>query len=99
MTNGDITTALSNISTALSNLRNSASSFSTNLAMVQARQDFTKSMINTLNVGADNLTAADPNEEGALLLALKSRQDMTAIGMSITQSADTAALRLLGING
>jgi len=98
-TNTDINTALSNISTALTSLRNSASSFSTNLAMVQARQDFTKSMINTLNVGADNLTAADPNEEGALLLALKSRQDMTAIGMSITQSADTAALRLLGING
>lgn len=95
-TDASINTALSNITTALTNLRNASSSFSTNLSLVQAREEFTKGMVNTLNTGADNLTAADVNEEGAILLALKARQDMAVFGMSITQSAETAALRLLG---
>ena len=63
--NADILTASTQLSTALTTLRSQAQALSSNLATVQIRQDFTKAMINTLNNGADSLTLADSNEEGA----------------------------------
>jgi flagellin len=95
----DINAALADITDALTSLRATSQSFSTSSSLVAAREDFTQSMVNTLNAGADDLVAADVNEEGAMLLALKSRQEMAAVGMSITQGADTAVLRLLGLTG
>src|SRR5690606_18108191 len=47
---------------ALGKLRSHASSFGSNLSIVQNRTDFTKRMINTLETGAANLTLADTNE-------------------------------------
>ena len=42
---------------ATTTLRTQASAFGSNLSIVQARQDFTKNMINVLQIGADNLDA------------------------------------------
>jgi len=67
---GDISAASAELTTALTTLRSQSQSFGSNLSTVQIRQDFTKAMINTLTAGADSLTLADANEEGANLLAL-----------------------------
>jgi flagellin-like hook-associated protein FlgL len=61
----DITAASTDLTGALSTLRAQAQAFGSNLSTVQIRQDFTKAMINTLQSGADALTLADSNEEGA----------------------------------
>jgi len=61
---------------------------------VQARQDFTKELINTLNTGADNLTLADQNEEAANLLALQTRQQLSQTTLSLASQADQSVLRL-----
>jgi len=82
------------MTTALSTLRAQASSFGSNLSIVQNRQDFTKSMINTLQTGADNLVLADTNEEGANLLALQTRQQLSTTALSLSSQADQAVLRL-----
>jgi flagellin-like hook-associated protein FlgL len=79
---------------ALSSLRNQASKFGSNLSTVQTRQDFTKNMINTLQTGADNLVLADTNEEGANLLALQTRQQLSSTALSLSAQADQAVLRL-----
>ena len=63
-----IQAAGSQLSAALTTLRSQAQSLSSNLSTVQIRQEFTKAMINTLTTGADQLTLADSNEEGANLL-------------------------------
>jgi flagellin len=63
---------------------------------VQIRQEFTKSMINTLQTGADNLTLADTNEEGANLLALNTRQQLSQTALSLAAQASQAVLRLFG---
>ena len=70
--------------------------FGSSLSTVQARQDFTKSMINTLTTGADNLTLADSNEEGANLLALQTRQQLSTTALSLAVQSDRNVLRLFG---
>jgi flagellin-like hook-associated protein FlgL len=70
-------TRLQGLSDALTTVQTQASSFGANLATVQIRQNFSMSIINTLKTGADNLTLADNNEEGANLLALNTRQQLS----------------------
>ena len=85
---------LSVLSDALLKLRSLASSFGSNLSIVQNRTDFTKNMINTLETGAANLTLADTNEEAANLLALQTRQQLSSTALSMASQADQAVLRL-----
>lgn len=93
-TNSAIDTVIGNIDTALSTLRSQAAKFGSNLSTVQTRQDFTKNMINTLTTGADALVLADTNEEGANLLALQTRQQLSTTALSLSAQADQAVLRL-----
>jgi flagellin-like hook-associated protein FlgL len=81
---------------ALANLRAQGSAFGSNLSIVQNRQTFTKAMINTLETGADNLVLADSNEEGANMLALQTRQQLSTTALSLSAQADQAVLRLFG---
>jgi flagellin-like hook-associated protein FlgL len=80
--------------TGLGWLRTQAATFGSNLTVVQARQDFTKNLINTLQVGADNLVLADVNEESANMLALQTRQQLSTVALSLAAQADQAVLRL-----
>ena len=93
-TDKDINDAVAKLSTALTTLRSQASTFGSSLSIVQTRQDFTKSMINTLTTGADSLTLADTNEEGANLLALETRQSLSTTSLSLAAAASRNVLRL-----
>jgi flagellin-like hook-associated protein FlgL len=90
----DITAAGTELTAALTSLRSQSQSFGSNLSTVQIRQDFTKAMINTLQTGADGLTLADSNEEGANLLALQTRQQLSTTALSLASQASQAVLRL-----
>jgi flagellin len=90
----DITAASDNLKTALTTLRSQAESLGSNLSTVQIRQDFTKAMVNTLQSGSDSLTLADSNEEGANLLALQTRQQLSTTALSLASQADQNVLRL-----
>jgi flagellin len=92
----DIEAAADELTAALTTLRSQAQAFSTNLSTVQIRQDFTKAMINTLQTGADSLTLADSNEEGANLLALQTRQQLSTTALSLASQASQSVLRLFG---
>ncbi|MBL8570150.1 MAG: hypothetical protein JNK84_13860 [Phreatobacter sp.] len=86
---------LGELSTALSSLRSQSSAFGSNLSMVQNRQDFTKTMMNTLKGGADNLVLADQNEEGANLLALNTRAQLATSALSFASQGDQQVLQFL----
>ena len=90
----DISAAATDLTAALVTLRSQSQALSSNLQVVQVRQDFTKAMINTLNTGADALTLADSNEEGANLLALQTRQQLSTTALSLAAQADQNVLRL-----
>ncbi len=93
-TNTAINAALGELDTAVSSLRTQAATFGSNLSVVEIRQDFTKNLINTLETGAANLTLADTNEEGANLLALQTRQQLSTVALSLASQADQSVLRL-----
>jgi flagellin len=93
-TNTAIDAVLDDLETATSTLRSQASEFGSNLSIVETREDFTKSMINTLETGAAALTLADTNEEGANLLALQTRQQLSSTALSLASQADQNVLRL-----
>ena len=90
----DITAASTDLTAALTTLRSESQALSSSLATIQVRQDFTKAMVNTLNTGADSLTLADSNEEGANLLALQTRQQLSTTALSLAAQADQNVLRL-----
>jgi len=79
---------------ALTTLRTQSSSLSANLSVVTTRQDFTDSMINTLQTGADNLTLADMNKEGANMLMLQTRQQLGTTSLSMASQAAQSVLKL-----
>lgn len=95
-TNADIDAALTEMDAGLLKLRAQASTLGANLAIVKNRQDFTKNMTLALTTGADGLVLADPNEEGASLLALNTRQQLSQTTLSLANQADQAVLRLFG---
>ncbi len=95
-TDTDIDRTLQAINAALDELRNAARSMGTSLSTVEIRTDFTKHMINTLEVGAGNLTIADMNEEGANMLALQTRQQLSSTALSLANQADQSVLSLFG---
>ncbi|MGV8833083.1 MAG: flagellin [Devosia sp.] len=91
----DIDSLLADMKVALDSVRSQASTFGSNLSIVQNRQDFTKAMIDTLETGAGNLTLADMNEEAANLLALQTRQQLSSNSLSLASQADQSVLQLL----
>ncbi len=93
--NNSVNTTLDNIQTALTSLRTQAANFGSTETTVEARQDFTKDLINTLQTGADNLVLADTNQEGANLLALQTRQQLSITSLSLASQADQAILKVL----
>ena len=93
--NHNVDTTLDTVQNALVALRSQASAFGSNETTVEARQDFTKNLINTLQTGSDNLVLADTNQEGANLLALQTRQQLSITSLSLASQADQAILKVL----
>ncbi len=81
---------------ALDDLRTTATTFGSQLAIVQTRKDFTSELINTLKAGADNLVNANSNEEAANLLTLQTRQQLSSQALALASQQEQSVLRLLG---
>jgi flagellin len=95
-TDYDVNVAITELHNAIDTLESQASKFGSNLSIVQFRQDFMKAMINTLKIGADNLTLADTNEEGANMLALQTRQSLSTTSLALAAQASNNVLKLFG---
>lgn len=90
----NIDAAITDLDDASSTLRTESKGLSNNLAIVNTRMEFTSQMINTLTGGADKLTLADMNEEGANLLMLQTRQALSTTALSLSSQAAQSVLRL-----
>ncbi len=64
--------------------------------MAKTRQEFTKTAIKTLTIGAENLVLATVEEESANLLALQTRQQLSTQALSLAAQSEQAVLRLFG---
>jgi flagellin-like hook-associated protein FlgL len=90
----DIDAAVTDLDAALGTLRSEASTLSSNMSVITIRQEFTTNMISTLQTGADKLTLADMNEEGANMLMLQTRQALGTTALSLASQAAQSVLRL-----
>ena len=93
-TDTSINTAGSLLLTALSTLRTDAANFGGNATLIQTRQDFTSSLITSLQNASDNLTLANTNEEGANLQALQAQNQLGIVSLGISGAQAQAILRL-----
>ncbi len=94
VSSSSIDTAITALDTARTTLRSKSKSLADNLSTITIRQDFTSKMINTLSDGADKLTLADMNEEGANMLMLQTRQGLGTSSLSMASQAAQSVLRL-----
>ena len=90
----EINNALAKIRTAKDTISGMSAQFSTNATILQNRQDFNDASIKNLRDGADLLTLADINEEGAALTSLQTRQQLSITALSLANQSDQAILRL-----
>jgi flagellin len=79
---------------ALASIRAFGSTLANSLSIIQTRRDFTSETVNVLKSGAEDLTVADQNEEGANLLALQTRQALGVTSLSLASQSQQSVLRL-----
>lgn len=77
-------------------LKTQASALANNLSTITTREEFSTNMINTLTEGADKLTLADLNEEGANLLALQTQNQLATQSLSLASQQSQSVLQLIG---
>jgi len=89
-----INSLVTDLETALKTLRTKSKTLGSNVALLQTRLEFTENYVNTLQTGADKLTLADLNEEGANLLALQTRQQLGIQALAFAGQAEQGILAL-----
>ena len=89
-----ITADSADMDSAITALRTNTQTLAANLNIITTRQTFTDSMISTLQTGADNLTLADMNQEGANMLMLQTRQSLGTTSLSMSSQAAQSVLKL-----
>jgi len=79
---------------AITVLRSTAADLGSNVTFLNTRLDFSQNYVNTLETGADKLTLADINEEGANLVALQTRQQLALQALAFAGQNERAVLSL-----
>ena len=89
-----IQTDIDKMDAALTTLRIESSKLSSNLSIINTRDEWITGIANVLRTGADKLTLADSNEEGANMLMLQTRQALSTSALSMSAQAAQSVLRL-----
>lgn len=92
----DINQILDDLKLARRQVRQFTDTLVNDFAIIDIRKDFTRDTINTLEAGADDLTLADQNEEGARMLALQTQQSLALTALSLSVQSARSILQLLG---
>lgn len=94
LTPGGIQTSVTQLNNALTALQSYSAGLSSNLSVVNTREDFTTSIVNTLQTGSDSLSLADMNQEGANMLMLQTRESLGITALSLSSQAAQSVLKL-----
>jgi flagellin len=86
--------SVSQLTAALTTLRSNSANLGAVSSQLTIRDDFLDQLKGILSEGADKLTVADQNEEGAALLSLQTRQQLGVISLSLANQSQQAILRL-----
>ena len=86
--------AISNIRKAIAQVREFGTSLARDLQIIQTRQDFTRNTIHIAKSGAEDLTVADQNKEGADLLAQQTRLALGTTALSLASQSQASILTI-----
>ncbi len=90
----DLDGILENLRAARTQVRNYATTLISDLNIIRTREIYTREITNTLDSGANDLTIADQNEEGANLLAAQTRQQLGVTALSLASASNQSVLNL-----
>ncbi len=90
--NGDIDSSEAMLDGVEAEIRSFTGTFAHAGGLIGSRAAFTEHMIATLQTGAAHIVAADPNEEGANMLALQTRRQVAMQAVSIIADGQRAIL-------
>ncbi|NVJ91422.1 MAG: hypothetical protein HWE34_07175 [Methylocystaceae bacterium] len=90
----DINTAISDVNGAIATARSSQGAYTTDLSILNTRENFTEALSNTLQQGVDQLVNADLHEEAAVQLAAQVRSDLSFQGQKILAQGDSLLMGL-----
>jgi flagellin-like hook-associated protein FlgL len=92
--NDELSAALAKVRAAKATISGLSTTYSSNANLMTNRLDFTKFANKNFTDGADLLTLADINEEGATLASLQTKQQLSVQALSLANQSDQAILRL-----
>jgi len=90
----NINKSLDQLDSALSTVRATAARFATNIATLQVRSDFTGNLVTSLLEGRGKLVNADLSEEGAAMVTLQTRAQLSMSALSFAARAEGAVVSL-----
>jgi len=93
-TDADIDAALAALKSATSTIRAREQSFSTDVSILNVREQFSEDLGNTLQVGSDQLVEADLAEESVNLLALQVRQKLGNVALNLINEKNNSVASL-----
>jgi flagellin len=91
----DLTDVIGQIEDVDSTLQTQSSKLANNLAIITQREDYTNNSIDILNNGADDLTLANLNEEGANLLSLQTSQSLAVQALALSSASASNVLSII----
>ena len=91
----DLTSLVSGIEKVSTTLQTQSSKLANNLAIITQRETYTNNTIDILNNGANDLTLANLNEEGANLLSLQTSQSLAVQALSLSSSSAANVLSII----
>ncbi len=90
----ELSKALAKIRSAKTTINGISTQYAANSNLLSNRQEYTQFAVRNYRDGADLLTLADINEEGATLSSLQTRQQLSVTALSLANQSDQAILRL-----
>jgi flagellin len=90
----DVDAAISAIDSAISTVRATQADYTTDIAVLGVRENFTDELSATLQSGVDQLVNADLNEEAARQLSAQVRSELSVTGQRILAQGDSLILSL-----
>ncbi|MEQ1887515.1 MAG: flagellin [Bryobacteraceae bacterium] len=90
----NVEAAITELDSAITTLRSQGSTLGSNVSLLQTRLEFTQKYVNVLEGGASKLTLADINEEGANLVALQTRQQLSISALAFAGQSEQSVLSL-----
>lgn len=89
-TDADIDAALAKLDAATDTLHAREQSFATDVSILHVREQFTEDLSNTLQVGSDELVAADLADESVNLLALQVKQKLGNVALNLVNEKNNS---------